>query len=221
MTKQEIISELNRLGIQYNPEEHHLRLKKTLDDYKSKQTDANNQPTQMNVETPVLTPDEVSEKSEDKMQELVSKLLAKVESLESKDAENQKQLKMLYEVADKGRIYNYENQRADKKPFKIHLSVLNGSVIVGWRTVKDEAIFHPQTGKQVGEVQEYELILLNKDNTKSSVVLNGYSRFSDARYSERIEAEVVSKKEDYQGNFTFDVRLPDGRIISLESRFAN
>lgn|SRR3990167_1142204 len=132
----------------------------------------------------------------------------------------QERLKMLYEVADKGRVANYENQRQGKKPFKVHLSKYLGGVIVGWRTIKDKAVYHPTTGKQVGEEQEYEL-LLDKNGTIEKVLVNGYPSFTDARYQERIECEVKGKKEDFDGKLTFDVVLPEGRVLSLDSRFVN
>lgn len=147
----------------------------------------------------------------------------------SEDAWNQVQekLKMLTEVADKGRVFNYENTQPQKKAMKVKLSIFNGGVIVGWRTLKDELIKHPTSGLTVGEKQEYELKILNQadeDNPngfESTVVVDGYKQFSDARYNERIDANVVGKKEDWNGNFTLEVVLPDGRKISLDSRFVN
>lgn len=136
-------------------------------------------------------------------------------------AKTQEMLKMLYETADKGRIYNYESQQNQtKKPLKVHLSKFQDGIIVGWRTVKDQGVYHPTTGKQIGEEQEYEL-LLDKAGTIQPVVLNGYPAFSAARYTERLEAEVVGRKEDYDGKVTFDVKLPEGRTISLDARFVN
>src|SRR5882724_4590766 len=63
----------------------------------------------------------------------------------SQDAWNQVQekLKMLTEVADKGRVFNYENAQPQKKAMMVKLSLFNGGLIVGWRTLKDELIKHP------------------------------------------------------------------------------
>lgn len=138
----------------------------------------------------------------------------------------QKQLKMLVAVADKGRVFNYESANTEKKPLRVKLSLYQEKVIVGWKTLKDELIKHPTTGKTVGEQQEYELMLLGKDengeyNVDSKVTVNGYPSFSEARYTERIEVEVVGKKEDYKGEIEFDVVLPDGKKLALNSRFVN
>ena len=151
----------------------------------------------------------------------ISALVAKIESLEKKDLENQEKLKALYEVSDKGRMLNYENKQAGKQPMKVKLSIYDGKLIIGWRTMKDIKIFHPTTGVQIGEEQQMEVLLLDKEGKTEKTSFNSYSSFSDARYTERIEAEVIGKKEDYQGNLSFDLLLPDGRQIELNSRFVN
>lgn len=151
----------------------------------------------------------------------VTSLIEKIESLEKKDAENQAKLKMLYEVADKGRIFNYENRISEKKPMKVSLSVHEGNIIVGWRTIKDVLIKNPTTGLTVGEEQQYEILLLDKEGGINKVIINGYPRFTEIRYTERITCEVVGKKEGFDGNITFSVNLPDGRTIDLDAKFIN
>lgn len=151
----------------------------------------------------------------------ISTLVAKIEALEKKDSENQEKLKMLYEVADKGRVFNYENKNAGKPSMRVRLSVHDGRIVIGWRTIKDILVKHPTTGLTVGEEQEYELLLLNKDDSVEKLKIDGYQRFSDIRYTERIDAEIVGKKEDFNGNLTFEVKLDDGRLISLDARFIN
>jgi hypothetical protein len=151
----------------------------------------------------------------------ISALQEEIEILKKRDAENQEKLKMLYEVADKGRVFNYESRRAEKKPLKVKLSVYKGKTIIGWQTLKDELIKHPSTGLTVGEKQEYEIALLDKEGNEEKILINGYPAFSDARYGERIECDVVGKREDYEGNIDFDLQLPDGRKITINSRFVN
>jgi hypothetical protein len=171
--------------------------------------------TKEEKEVEVVVPPKV--KTDDAME----KLLAKVEALEAKDLENQKQLKMLTEVADKGRVMNYESKNAEKKPFRVKLSVYKEGVIVGWRTVKDELVKHPTTGVTIGEVSEYEIMILNKDGSVSKELLLNRGAFDEAHYKERIECDVVGKKEDFSGNLTFNIKLPDGRVVDVDSRFVN
>jgi len=147
-----------------------------------------------------------------------------VEIIEINKAEwdkTQEMLKMLYATADKGRIFNYESGKAQKKPLRIKLSEYNGGIIVGWRTVKDELIPHPTTGKLMGEVQQYEILLDKGDEGIEKILINGYPNFSEARYGKRFEAEVKSRSEDFEGNIKFDIELDNGRIITLDSRFVN
>ncbi len=151
----------------------------------------------------------------------LEKLLSKVESLEKKDEENQKQLKMLYAVADKGRLFNYENSNAEKKSSKVYLSKYEDKLVVGWRTLKDRLIKNPTTGLTVGEEQEYELLLLDDKDEMTKIEISSYSRFSDIRYGERIECEVIGRKEDYAGNITFELSLPGGRNLSIDGKFIN
>jgi len=135
----------------------------------------------------------------------------------------QSKLKMLTEVADKGRVFNYENQQAgaQKKSMKVKLSEYTGGIITGWRTIKDVLVKHPQTGATVGEQQQYELLILMPDGHIEKVILDGYSAFSGARYDNRIDAIVISKSEDFQGNTEFELQLDGGRVIKMSSRFVN
>ena len=215
MNKQQIIEKLKELKIDFDPKQTNKELLALLDSVE-KQVDNISKSEGVSVNSP-----DAVKTTEEKEEDLVKQLIAKVQNLEKKDAENQEKLKMLYDVADKGRIYNYESKTTQKKPFKVHLSVFDGDYVVGWRTLKDDKIFHPQTGKQVGEIQAYEIKLLKKDGSERVVNVNGYNDFSNARYSERIEAEVVGKKEDWDGKTMFDIKLPDGRIINLDCRYIN
>ena len=151
----------------------------------------------------------------------VSALAAKVEVLEKKGIEDQKELEMLRSVADKGRVMNYESKTIGKKSIFVKLSKHDGKIIVGWRTLKDVLVKNPTTGLTVGEEQEYELLLLDEDGSIKKITVNGYPRFTEIRYAERISARVIGKKEDEEGNFTFTLLLPDEREIDLDQRFLN
>ena len=151
----------------------------------------------------------------------VEKLLEKVETLEKARAEDQKKLEMLEAVSDKGRLFNYQNRTATKKPMKIQLATYEEKILIGWKTVKDILVKNPTTGLTVGEQQEVELLFLDKDDKITKELIVGYPRFSDIRYSDRIDAEIVGKTEDEEGKVTFDVVLPDGREIKLSERFVN
>ena len=148
-------------------------------------------------------------------------LLQKIEQLEQQNVDNQAKLQMLEQVADKGRVLNYENQQGIKKSLQVKLSVFGGGIIIGWQTIKDILIKNPTTGMTVGEEQEYEIIILLSDDTEKKLIIKGYPAFSDARYNERIEVEVIGKKENYTGEIEFEIQLPNNRTRWLNSRFVN
>lgn len=139
----------------------------------------------------------------------------KIAALEAKIAR-------LEAAADKGRLYHYDNQQAQvgKKAKKVNIAVHNGKYLVGWRTLKDTIVKHPTTGVPVGEAQEYEILLDNNGEIEKETV-EGYPRFTDIRYAERVECPVVNESTDYQGNVTYEVQLPEGRTIKLASQFIN
>lgn len=164
---------------------------------------------------------QTSNQASESKKDVNSELLKRIQELEKRDEENQKQLKMLYEVADKSRVFNYEMSNQDKKPIRVKLSVFQDKYVVGWRTVKDKILYHPSTGKPVGEEQEYEVLLYDKNSETTKMIVQSYSRFSDIRYGQREECEVVGKREDVSGNVTFDITLSDGRKLSIDSKFIN
>ena len=132
----------------------------------------------------------------------------------------QNKLKMLEDVADKGRILNYQTQQSkDKKPITVKMSVFNDKYIIGWKTLKFELGRNPLTGRAIwgGETAEYEINLMDKEGNESTEVISGYSAFSDAKYNERVECAVIAKKENMNGQLTYEVALPNGKTIELES----
>lgn len=138
--------------------------------------------------------------------------------------DTQNKLRMLVEVADRGRVFNYENQQnaQTKKPLKVKMSLFGGGIIVGWQTLKDELVKHPTTGLTVGEQQEYELLIQDDEDKIQKVRVNGYPTFSNARYNEREECEVISKSESYNGEVSYDLQFPSGRILrAISARFVN
>lgn len=165
------------------------------------------------IETPVMVePEEkVIPTQEQQAKTEVEILREQIKSLE----------KLVYATADKGRVFNYENSQQTKNPIRIKLSLFRNGIIVGWRTLTDELVRHPTTGMIIGESQAYELLILTKDNKITKETVQSYPAFSNARYNVRTEGEVIAKKEDFEGNTTYDVKLQDNRVISLDSRFAN
>lgn len=149
-------------------------------------------------------------------------LLKRLAELERRDAENQKKLQMLEAVADKGRVFSWESrQNKQGHGQKVRISVIDGNFLVGWRTVRDELVNDPRTGRTIGELQQYELKLLSSDGTETTREVNGYLNFSNLRYERQVECPILSRSESYDGSTTFRIGLPDGREVSLASNFIN
>ena len=131
-------------------------------------------------------------------------------------------MKMLRDVADKGRVYNYEsNQKSDKKPKRVKLAKYNGGYIIAWETQKDELIKHPVTGQTVGENQQIEVKILMPNGDIVAHSFNSYVSFSNARYDSRDECEVVGTSENYGGQIKWTLALPDGRNLEIDPRYVN
>ena len=158
---------------------------------------------------PVLTTEKVEVNKD-----ALDKLLARVEKQDEK-------LKMLEAVADKGRVFNYESRRATKKPMKVHLCKYNDKYIIGWRNALDVIKYHPTTGMPVGEEQQMELILLDKEGKTTKEMIHGYARFVEIGNTNKVECDVISKNESWDGKWTYNIKLPDGREISLDQAFIN
>ena len=134
----------------------------------------------------------------------------------------QKTLEMLRGVADKGRVYSYESQqKTDKKIKRVKLSKHDGGLIIAWETQKDELVKHPVTGATIGENQQIEVKILTPDGEIRSKDFNSYVSFSNARYDDRVECDVIGTSEDYNGKITWTLALPDGRNVTIDPRYVN
>lgn len=134
----------------------------------------------------------------------------------------QKTLEMLKSVADKGRVYNYESQqKTDKKPKRVKLAKYDGGYIIAWETQKDELVKHPVTGATIGENQQIQVKILMPNGDINSKDFSSYVSFSNARYDEKIECEVIGTAEDYNGKITWTLALPDGRSLQISPAFVN
>lgn len=134
----------------------------------------------------------------------------------------QKTLEMLKNVADKGRVYNYESsQQSERKPKRVKLGSHAGGLIIAWETQKDELVKHPVTGATVGESQQIEVKLLMPNGDIVAKDFNSYVSFSNARYDSRVECEVLGTSEDYNGKIIWTLALPDGRTLQIDPRYVN
>lgn len=165
-----------------------------------------------------------TKKAEPKAEEPKEDKASKLEATVQEQAKQIEQLTQLVRsTADKGRLMNYDQaQDAGKKPtHKISLSRYDGNIIVGWKVNKDRLVFHPTSGEPVGEEQEIEVVLRTPQGETKKHSFGSYKAFSDARYADRIECNVIGKTTDYAGNTTFTIQLPSGEELQLAEQFVN
>lgn len=112
-------------------------------------------------------------------------LLKKLESLE----EGQRRIEA---AADLGRLEGYDAKRRKLGPRRYRLTVYDGKLVTGWRTVKDQKWMD---GNVMRVQQEYEIIF--GDNTKMPV--NGYDNFANVLFGFRVVAEFVKEEADVAG----------------------
>lgn len=127
----------------------------------------------------------------------------------------------LESAGDKSRLAKYDSKFFKRGPNIFTLSVYEGKIITGWRTLKNVSYKDPRTGMVV-EDQQYELLF--DDNSKLTV--SGYLAFSDIRYNETVQAEEVSRTTDEKGT-NLRVKIIDqtndlfGKELSVDIRVLN
>jgi hypothetical protein len=139
----------------------------------------------------------------------------------------------LEHAADVSRLDNYDTKHKAIGPRQYRLTIYDGKLITGWRTVTDKSWMD---GNVLRNQQEYEIIF--GDNTKMAV--KGYDNFATIRHGFRVIAEKVSEKaDDYGKTLTlkilgvadpknqsqgpeYDAALPlFGTEVILDERFVN
>jgi len=121
-------------------------------------------------------------------------------------------LERLEGAADKGRLGKYDARFFKRGPNLFTLSVYDGKIITGWRTLKNVSYKDPSTGHLI-EDQQYEILFHN--NTKIKV--EGYEQFSDIRFNERVQVEEISRTQDETGtSLKVKVVDPDSHFYEKE-----
>lgn len=120
--------------------------------------------------------------------------------------------KVMYDVQDKKALNKIDQMRRDGKLVKdIKLRVLDGKVVVGWKTLHDEVYF--ADGKLI-ENQKVELYLEDKTTKELSMrqwaALPMYQQF-----------EVVKEARSENGQIFYTVRREDGKELEVDITYIN
>lgn len=147
--------------------------------------------------------DEVKE--DQKKEELIAKLVTRIDSLES----------MLKETADKNRMARYESKHKDITRKKVRVNVYKGKIVDGWKMIKDDVTYIPQKGWVEDQVIQLHFI----DGTVEEIK---YIQFKDVIKSQ-VEGEIVKKtsvSDEYGEREVLTVEV-NGQRIDLDVRFIN
>ena len=140
--------------------------------------------------------------------ETLQTVLDKVEKQE-------KEIQILREAADQKRLGRVEEMRLQGKLIKtVKLNTIDGQIIVGWKTVKDDVYFDAEG--RLHETQIYEIHFFDKTVKPKEVDIRGFNRLIT-----KVDAEVIEEGKDRDGNTNFTVMTKDGREIKIDSKFVN
>lgn len=104
----------------------------------------------------------------------------------------QEKVTRLESAGDLGRLERYDTKNRKLGPRQYRLTVYNGKIVTGWRTLKDQKWME---GNVMRVLQEYEVIF--EDLSKMEV--KSYENFANVIHSLRVLAEKVSEVEDEHG----------------------
>jgi hypothetical protein len=147
---------------------------------------------------------------QDPMQEIVE-LRKQINELQKN---NESLSDLLLQVADKKQLAIYYQKHQQKIPPVVKLRVIDGKVIIGWRTLKDE-VYQDPVSMRWYEKQIIEVVF--EDGTTKQYALMDY-----VRLYQHIEAKVVSTLTNSEdGKISFKVQTDDGREYVIGAEFIN
>lgn len=162
----------------------------------------------------IKPPKEKKKETVEVEKDVLERILATVEKQGEK-------IKILTEVADKNRLTRVEELRAQGKLVKkVKLNYMDGNLIIGWKTIKDEVYFDQD--KRLHEEQIIGLYFEQEIVDGQELQLGKempYQTFG--RLVTKVPVEVIEEGKDRDGNTNFVVETDDGRKIKIDSRFVN
>lgn len=153
----------------------------------------------------------------------IEAILAKVETLSEQvgtlaeeNKKKDKQIEMLTEVADKGRLARYEEQNNGGELIRTaKVAFWRDLPIIGWKNVKDEVGFRD------GRLIVNQITKLYLDQGKESPLEEDVEFLYWVQNVQSKIGEVVERSENSNGAQFVTVQLKDGRKLKLDIRFIN
>jgi len=166
----------------------------------------------------------MKENKKDKQEEIKEVNDNKVEVKPTKTAEMQElmnivkkqadDIELLKTIADKKALAQYYQRNQGSIPLKVKLRVMDGKVIVGWRTLVDVSEYDIVL-RRFKEVQTVEIVF--EDATKKEMSLVDFNRhFTYAM------CEQIGKEETEDGSLILKLkRLDNNKVYKVDVKFVN
>lgn len=136
-----------------------------------------------------------------------------LENLKKQMEKLSKEQKMLLSVADKKNLSLYYQRNKDDLPTEIKLRVIDGKVVIGWRTVEND-VWQTSEGKWI-EKQSVEV--LYEDGSTERMPLIDFNR----RYK-HVLCHRMGVSEDREKGLSYKLqRVDNGKTYNVPSAFVN
>ncbi|MFA6991917.1 MAG: hypothetical protein WC269_01390 [Candidatus Gracilibacteria bacterium] len=141
-----------------------------------------------------------------------STLKALVEKIDALQKQSDKQNEMLLAVADKSRLSNYNIRNQGSLVKTARITLFDGKLVVGWKSVIDEVMQDPGGRWIVNQQTE----LMFQDGTSKIVSIKNFE------FQKKQEVvEVVGEIVDNLGNHFYKLQRKNGETIELGDSFIN
>lgn len=145
---------------------------------------------------------------ENNNEELLQISKSELEEIKSK-------ITMLEKVADKSRLEHWNTENGVLGPATYRVSTVDGKIVTGWKTIKDEVYKDPLSGiVRVTQAYEFEL------EDGSTYPVNGYNNFITLQYAAQLKGKELSRTVK-DGNLELELELSNGKVIKIDARFVN
>jgi len=125
----------------------------------------------------------------------------------------EEKMAMLEEVADKGRLANYQSKQGINKTKIVKLSTIDNKIITSWKSIKDEVF-------KINGVwrEDQQIEVFYSDGTSEKITLSDFTR-----RTVKIKCEVKSSTNSVENNKTVTMLNVDfqGSDITIDVNFVN
>ena len=149
----------------------------------------------------------------------LEQILARQKEQEQVNKDQAEKIRMLTEVADKGRLARYEEKnRPGGLLRRATVRTWEGSLVLGWKMTTDEVGLSTVDGRTV--LIEKQIVSLYLDTGNKEPEVREVPLLDFSRNYKTLPGDIVKQSKGEFGE-TYTLRLEDGRNIELDIRFIN